>query len=57
MIKKNMHLVEQDGRIMQLIQDFDRRHTGADYVSKNGDSSAVTVEQLETVFMDYLCST
>jgi hypothetical protein len=48
-MKKNIHLVEEDQRIVEIIQDFDRRHTGGDYNAKKGDSTAITVDQLENV--------
>lgn len=43
-----MHLVEQDNRILQVITDFDRRHTGKDYSNKSGDSG-ITAGELPLV--------
>jgi len=51
--KKHMYLVEQDQRIVQLVEDFDRRHTGNEYTAKKGNSSAVTAAQLPAVRFYY----
>lgn len=49
MVKKNMHIVEQDERIMQVVADFDRRHTGNNYGNKKENVSGVSADELPTV--------
>ena len=49
-LSKNMHLVDEDERLSQILTDFDKRHTGSSYAVKNGSSKdIVTVETLEQV--------
>jgi DNA primase large subunit len=47
-VKKNIHILEQDERIMDVVADFDKRHTGNDY-NKKDSSAAVTADQLPVV--------
>ncbi|KAF2359407.1 DNA primase large subunit eukaryotic/archaeal [Trinorchestia longiramus] len=41
--------LEDDERLMMLLQDFDRRYTGSDYSSKNATAAAITPAMLDTL--------
>ncbi|CAG7818122.1 unnamed protein product [Allacma fusca] len=45
---KMMPIVDEDERLAQIINDFDKRHTGSSYAPKGGTvTDVVTVEKLE----------
>ena len=52
MIKKNHHVIDRDFRIKEVIQDFDRRHTGSEYNLKKKDANTVTAAELPVVRMN-----
>lgn len=45
---KAMTIVEEDERLVRLLTDFDKRHTGSTYVA-SGSQNGVTAEMLENV--------
>lgn len=41
--------LEDDDRLMRLLQDLDRRYTGSDYSSKKAGSATITPDMLDTL--------